>query len=246
MYKAVVLIKRKRGMSMEDFIDYYENKHIPLALPRVTNLKRDVRHYIRPFGNDVYQTDAESPYDVLTEIGFENEMEFLRGMAMLAEPETAAILAADEEKLFERPSIRFMRMEDRESNLPGAQGGMYKAVVLIKKKRGMSMEDFVEYYETKHAPLGLSKVTNLKRYVRHYIRPFGNDVYPADAASPYDVLTEIGFENEMEFLRGMAMLTEPETAAIIAADEEYLFERSSIRFMVMEDRETDFSQAFLQ
>ncbi len=36
----------------------------------------------------------------------------------------------------------------------------------------------------------------------------------------------------------MAYLTEPETAAIIGADEEQLFDKSSIRFMVMEDHET--------
>jgi hypothetical protein len=115
---------------------------------------------------------------------------------------------------------------------------MFKAVVLIKKKRGMSMEDFINYYENNHAPLGISKVPNMVKYVRHFIRPYGNDVYAADEESPYDVLTEIWFENEAEFQRGMAMLTEPETAAIIAADEEKLFERSSIKFMVMEDRET--------
>lgn len=110
---------------------------------------------------------------------------------------------------------------------------------MIKRKRGTSMEDFIDYYETRHAPLGASKVPNLKRYVRHFIRPYGNAVYAADAEAPYDVLTEIWFDDEADFERGMAYLTEPETAAIIGADEEKLFERSSIRFMIMEDRETE-------
>ena len=115
---------------------------------------------------------------------------------------------------------------------------MFKAMVMIKRRRGMSMEDFINYYETRHAPLGASKVPNMKRYVRHFIRPYGNDVYGADAEPPYDVLTEIWFDDEAEFQRGMAMLTEPETAAIIGADEEMLFDKSSIRFMIMEDYET--------
>jgi uncharacterized protein (TIGR02118 family) len=111
---------------------------------------------------------------------------------------------------------------------------------MIKKKRGMSMEAFIDYYENHHAPLALSKIPNLRRYVRHYVRPYGNDVYAADSDHAYDVLTEIWFDNEAEFERGMAYLTEPETAAIIGADEENLFERSSIRFMLMEDCETEF------
>ena len=115
---------------------------------------------------------------------------------------------------------------------------MFKAMVMIKRKRGMSMEDFINYYETRHAPLGASKVPNMKRYVRHFIRPYGNDVYGTDAEPPYDVLTEIWFDDEAEFQRGMAMLTEPATAAIICADEEMLFDKSSIRFMIMGDHET--------
>ena len=44
---------------------------------------------------------------------------------------------------------------------------MFKVMVMIKRKRkrGMSMADFIDYYETRHAPLGASKVPNLKRYV---------------------------------------------------------------------------------
>ena len=117
---------------------------------------------------------------------------------------------------------------------------MFKAIVLIRRKPGMSREDFIDYYENNHAPLGASKVPNLVKYVRHYIRPFGNDVYAADAEPPYDVLTEIWFENEEEFHKGMAYLSEPETAALIGADEEKLFDKSSIRFMTMEDYETKF------
>ncbi|MDA0822343.1 MAG: EthD domain-containing protein [Proteobacteria bacterium] len=119
---------------------------------------------------------------------------------------------------------------------------MFKVMILIKRKNGMSVEAFRNYYETKHAPLGASKIPNLKRYVRHFISPFGNAIYAADAEPPYDVLTELWFDDEADFDRGMAYLSEPETAAIIGADEEKLFEKSSIRFMVMEDHETDLTK----
>jgi uncharacterized protein (TIGR02118 family) len=119
---------------------------------------------------------------------------------------------------------------------------MFKVIIMIKRKSGMSMDDFINYYETKHAPLGASKVPNIKRYIRHFIRPYGNEIYSADKEPSYDVLTELWFDDEADFERGMAYLSEPETAAIIAADEEKLFDRSSIRFMTMEDHETDFAK----
>ena len=116
---------------------------------------------------------------------------------------------------------------------------MFKVMILIKRKPGMSKKDFIAYYENNHAPLGSSKVHNMKRYVRHFIRPYGNEVYGKDAEPPYDVLTELWFDDEADFERGMALLTEPETARIIGEDEENLFDKSTIRFMVMEDHETD-------
>ncbi|MFT4564224.1 MAG: hypothetical protein ACI9BW_003987 [Gammaproteobacteria bacterium] len=119
---------------------------------------------------------------------------------------------------------------------------MFKVIILIKRKNGMSVEAFRDYYETKHAPLGASKIPNLKRYIRHFISPYGNEIYAADSEPPYDVLTELWFDDEADFDRGMAYLSEPETAAIIGADEEKLFEKSSIRIMVMEDHETDLSK----
>ncbi|WP_257556820.1 EthD domain-containing protein [Sphingobium sp. CFD-2] len=114
----MILIKRKPGMSFDDFVDYYENVHSKLA-SRVPNLRRYARNFIRPYGNDVYAGAAELPFDVVTEICFDDEAEFHKGMAYLTEPETAAIVAADEENLFDRSSIIFVTADERVSNLGG-------------------------------------------------------------------------------------------------------------------------------
>ena len=119
---------------------------------------------------------------------------------------------------------------------------MFKAVAMIKRKPGTTREDLIRHYEANHVPLAIKAVPNLKRYVRHYITPFGNDVYGVDQEPPYDVITEIWFDDEEDFLRGMASLTEPVTAAIIAEDEERVFDRSSIRFMTMVDYESDLTK----
>jgi uncharacterized protein (TIGR02118 family) len=116
---------------------------------------------------------------------------------------------------------------------------MFKVMIFIKRKTGLSDASFVDHYESTHAPLGLSKVPNIKRYIRHYLHSYGNDTYGQDSGFPYDVVTELGFDDRADFERGMAYLTDPATAAIIAEDEEKLFERSSIRFMIVEDRESD-------
>lgn len=121
---------------------------------------------------------------------------------------------------------------------------MFKAFAMIKRKRGTTMEQLIAHYESSHAPLAVKSVPNLKKYVRHFIRPYGNDVYELDQELPYDVITEIWFDDREDFEKGMAYLIEPATAAAIAEDEERLFDRSSIRFVTVEDRESELGKGY--
>ncbi len=121
---------------------------------------------------------------------------------------------------------------------------MFKAFAMIKRKPGTTMEQLIQHYESSHAPLAIKSVPNLKKYVRHFIRPYGNDVYALDQELPYDVVTEIWFDDREDFEQGMAYLTEPATAALIAEDEERLFDQSSIRFVTVEDRESELGKGY--
>ncbi len=121
---------------------------------------------------------------------------------------------------------------------------MFKAFAMIKRKPGTTMEQLIAYYESSHAPLSIKCVPNLKRYVRHFIRPYGHDVSALQEELAYDVITEMWFDDRVDFERGVAYLTEPATAALIAEDEERLFDRSSIRFVTVEDHESELNHGF--
>jgi hypothetical protein len=114
---------------------------------------------------------------------------------------------------------------------------MFKSVVLLKRKPGMSIEDFVSYYETYHRKLGEKFVPNAKKYVRRYLQALGNPVTGEMPELPYDVLTELWVENKADFNKAMALLSRPEVAAEIAADEDKLFDRSKNCFCTIEERE---------
>lgn len=118
---------------------------------------------------------------------------------------------------------------------------MFKAIVMIKRKPGTTHEDFVRYYEDFHSVLGAGKVPNLKKYIRHHIEPYGDGTYTLEAEAPYDVITEIWFDDEADFLQGMVHLSEPSTVAEIAEDELKFMDRGSIRFYTMKNYETDLS-----
>ena len=66
---------------------------------------------------------------------------------------------------------------------------MIKMIFMLKRRPGMSREEFVRYYESTHAKLGEKHVRNAARYVRRYLKglpePFTGTVREPD----YDVIT---------------------------------------------------------
>ena len=58
---------------------------------------------------------------------------------------------------------------------------MFKTVGLLKRRPGMSVEDFRSYYESNHRVIGEKYLTgNAVRYVRRFLDPAPNSRVPAD------------------------------------------------------------------
>jgi uncharacterized protein (TIGR02118 family) len=69
MIKIVVLIKRKPGLTREEFSTYYFEKHAALARRVIPpEISAGITHYVQNHTLDVGTSDP--PYDCVTEIGF--------------------------------------------------------------------------------------------------------------------------------------------------------------------------------
>ena len=76
---------------------------------------------------------------------------------------------------------------------------MIKLVMPMKKRPGMSTEEFREYYETHHRLIGEKYLSGfVSRYFRRFMNPLpdrsGNLTEPE-----YDVLLEIWYPDELHF-----------------------------------------------
>ncbi len=112
---------------------------------------------------------------------------------------------------------------------------MIKFVSLLKRRPGMSFEEFVTYYETRHAVLGAEHLPGAQHYERRFLRPVP---HPIDGSlrEDYDCITELWFDDREAMEKSFAHLGEPDIAALFAEDEEKLFDRSrSLCYVV--DRE---------
>jgi uncharacterized protein (TIGR02118 family) len=116
-YKILLLMKRRPGTSMEEFRDYYENNHAPLAEPYTTALTRYVRRYIVPQTHPETGPVDELPYDVITEMWFDDEELFKGTLQYITTTIMPDEIIEDEKKLFDRSSFRIATVIECETDM---------------------------------------------------------------------------------------------------------------------------------
>jgi uncharacterized protein (TIGR02118 family) len=118
----------------------------------------------------------------------------------------------------------------------------YKILLLMKRRPGMSVQAFRDYYENHHAPLAEKYSESVKRYIRRYVDPHPHpETGPVDEL-PYDVITELWFDDEAVFKGTLDYITTTIMPDEIVEDEKKLFDRSSFRIATVVERESDFSK----
>jgi hypothetical protein len=114
---------------------------------------------------------------------------------------------------------------------------MMKIVILIKKKPGMSREDFIHHYETSHAVIGKRLLGHLwVKYVRNY--PKGLMEYQPEETSvddSYDAVTEIWLKDEAAMEEMARIINLPENNKIILEDEEKFQDRLKTRLLIVDE-----------
>ncbi|MDJ0415371.1 EthD domain-containing protein [Rhodococcus opacus] len=105
----------------------------------------------------------------------------------------------------------------------------YKMVAFLAKREGLSMEEFVDYYERRHVPLVLSLPEKPNSYVRNYIETSDNDM-------GFDVVSELRFEDEDAFKRWIAAMFAPNSG--IPEDEDQFLDRRHTRSHVVREYPT--------
>jgi len=105
-------------------------------------------------------------------------------------------------------------------------------ITLLKRRAGLSREDFVAYYEARHRRIGEQVLAGyVTRYVRRHLTPLDGNEHECDA----DAVMEIDFPDRPTMEAFFAYAGSPDIAATIAEDEEKLFDRSRIRSFTVED-----------
>jgi uncharacterized protein (TIGR02118 family) len=106
MMKMVFFFTRKAGLTPEQFREYYETKHVPLALSLLPFFADYTRNYVR---NDLgFERPSGGPnkpgpsFDVVTELTFASRADYDRMMQALSDPAIIKQIAEDEANFMDR------------------------------------------------------------------------------------------------------------------------------------------------
>lgn len=116
VYKLILFLKRRPGMSVQEFRDYYETTHRLIGEKYSAGMTRYVRRYLDPLPTGTGET-AELPFDVITELWFDSRKIFEAAQHIVTTGALSDEVIADEERLFDRPKQRVATVVEYESDL---------------------------------------------------------------------------------------------------------------------------------
>jgi len=107
---------------------------------------------------------------------------------------------------------------------------MVKAIALLKRKDGITQEEFSRYWEEKHGPLIEKWFPGVKRYVQnHAVR------LPGGGEPQIDGVVEMWFD-DLQSWRAATNFYQSDEGKVIRDDEEKFIVRSKMIFFVAEEK----------
>jgi uncharacterized protein (TIGR02118 family) len=163
MIKAITCIKRKPGLSVEDFQSYWLQKH-PEFVKKLPNIRRYVQSHSLLGG----YRKGELIYDGIAEVWVDS-VEHLREMSRSSAYED---VLSDEEHFIDRPKMALILTEDHLIKEGDISPDGLKSIEFITRRAEMPLAEFQAYWKNTHGPIA-AEIPALRRYVQSHALPGG-------------------------------------------------------------------------
>ena len=166
MIRLVFCLRRKEGMSREEFQDYWLNQHAPLVASFTTDLK--ILRYVQTHSTDDAASlaaqqargDMEPHYDGVAELWWASEPELMANMGTPAAQAAGAALLEDEAKFIDLPnSPLWMAYEYPQINpapeeiVARVKSNVVRIFFPLRHQDKMTEEEARHYWLTHHGPI---------------------------------------------------------------------------------------------
>jgi uncharacterized protein (TIGR02118 family) len=191
MAKIAILMKRRVGVSVEDFQNHLQTGYGPLAA-RGPGLRRYVQSSALPRG----YAKGDLLFDAVGEMWFDSREDYER---CLRSAEFAAA-RTDEDTFLDRARTVTMPVDVHVIKDGVVPADAVKKIEFVNRRAGMALDAFRSYWRNVHGPLA-AKIPSIRRYEQNHLA-LGE--YQSGASPPYDGLAITWFASTAEMRSGAA------------------------------------------
>ena len=176
------LVQRKEGLSRKEFSDHWRNVHALLAM-QIPGVRRYVQNHTPPI------VSKNPSHDGVVEIWLDDAA---AAKAAFDSPEYRHGAYVDEPNFVNLKQVTRLRTHDQvmlAGDPIGKDEDLLKRVSFIKRKPGLSPEEFSHYWRDVHGPLAL-QMPGIRRYVQCHVTPQAYE----KGEPAYDGVAQIWFE----------------------------------------------------
>ena len=218
MVKMVAFFKRKPGMSVEAFHNYWRTTHAEIVV-RMPGIRKYVQSHTLLSG----YRKGEPAYDGVAEVWFDGT----QAMRALAQTAEYAAVRADEPNFIDLSTMGSIITEEHVIKDGPIPPGGVKNIEFVTHKPGMSIEAFQRHWREVHGPLGAS-IPVVRRYVQSHTR---KSIYESGKTPAYDGVALTWFD-DTQAMRVSA--TTPEYART-RADEVNFIDAGRLPFIITKE-----------
>lgn len=226
MIKLAVLLKRRKDLSFEEFDRYWDGTHgdLVVGIPEFTRHvhRYSQAHLIDPTYNGEGMAWKRADFDGIAEVWFES----IEAMTTaFNEPRFIEIVGPDDEKFIDRDATAILVTREFEK-IPLHGSPTIKLSVAIKRRAGMSFDDYDRYWNVQHAEI-VTGVPEFTRHVRRYVQSHLVTEYTGAGdtskltsqwgQAAFDGIAELWFDSIADMVTAF---NEPKFLETIAPDDE--------------------------
>lgn len=215
MIKSVLTFRRRKGMPVDEFQDYWLNEH-PKAVLKLDGLQRYVQNH--PLRQGYAKRDL--PVDGIAETWWPDTETMKRNAVSAVWPE----LIADEAQFVDRSTMSLLLVEEHVMKDEPVAADGFKIIEIVHRLKRLSVDRFQDHWQNIHGPLGAS-IPNVRRYIQNHARL---SAYMGGREPDCDGFAMVWF-NSMDDMR-----TSPESTAYKAtiADEPNFIDGDRLDFVI--------------
>jgi uncharacterized protein (TIGR02118 family) len=219
MVKAIHFVKRKPGMGLDEFGQYWRTRHAELV-SRLPGLRRYVQcHTIRSG-----YSKGEPVFDGVAELWFDD----VEAMRRLSGAPEAIAADADRAVFIDGSKGGSILTEERVKKEGPVNARMMHLVEFVHRKPGMDVAAFQRHWSEIHGPL-VVRIPQIRRYVQSPARPGG---YRNGKQPLYDGTAEVWFDST-DAMRESARAAE--YRAVRDDESNFIDVSSAVPFIITQD-----------